>query len=267
MKVGLVGCGAIGTYIAELIEQKYSKSASLTSVYDISEKNVNTLSSSVSNPPEFTTLFNLIQQSDLVIEAAHVSCVKEVVTQSLKLNKDILVMSVGGLLELEDLKSLSDASKGALYIPSGAIAGVDALSAAMQKGIEKVTLVTRKPIQSLLGAPFLKEKGIDVESITEEVILFEGLAQDAVKAFPQNVNVAAVLSMATLGADQVQVKVITSPEFKRNSHEIVAEGKFGTIRTVTENEPSETNPKTSALAQYSLAATLDKIFSNIKIGT
>jgi len=265
-RVGLVGCGAIGTYIAKLLKKKFKSKARLDFVLDIQpEKSLKLAElTGAKNTP---SLDQLIKRSDLIIEAAHPSVVEDVVLPALKAGKSVLVMSVGGLLTIGHLDSIASKSKGTIYIPSGAIAGIDALQAARQDGIRTVTLTTRKPLAGLKGALILAKKGIKLEEIKGETILFEGSARNAVKEFPQNVNVAAVLSFATLGPDHVKVKVITSPEYKKNSHEITAEGNFGKIRTLVENEPSAENPKTSALAQYSAAAVLEKIFSNIKIGT
>lgn len=251
IRVGLVGCGAIGTHIAKILNQKFRSKARLVYANDLVPARAEALA-------RFVDLKTLVRKSDLVIEAAHLSCVKELVSEVMRHGKSALIMSVGGLLDVRRF-----GSKGTLYIPSGAVAGIDALSAAKQDGIKKVTLITRKPIAGLQGSSLLAKKG----KIKGETILFEGSAEAAVKAFPQNVNVAAVVSLATIGAKRVRVKVITSPKFKRNSHEIVAEGRFGRIRTLTENVPSAENPKTSALAQHSVTATLEKIFGRIKIGT
>jgi len=265
-RVGLVGCGAIGTYIAKLLNDKFKNQARLSFVNDLQSEKAVELCRGV-RARRAVPLQTLISKSDLIIEAAHADIIRQLVPLSLKKNKSILVMSVGGLLSIANLDSLLAKTKGTIYVPSGAIAGIDALSAAKQDGIRSVTITTRKPIRGLAGAPILKEKGINLDLIKGETVLFEGTAREAVKAFPQNVNVAAVVSLATLGPDKVRVRVITSPAYQKNSHEIIAEGKFGRIQTLVENEPSETNPKTSALAQYSVAATLEKIFSKIKIGT
>ncbi len=268
VRIGLVGCGSIGSYIARLVERDYGDKAKLQWVCDINLNAADKLKIELTQGVEVISSWNEhLEDVDLIIEAAHVSCVPELLEKSLQSGKLILVMSVGGILDVPSLKDLLFNSVGQVFVPSGAVAGIDALNAAMQEGIERITLTTRKPIEGLRGAPFLIEKGIDLDSIQTEQMIFEGTATEAVKAFPQNVNVAAVLSLATLGPEQVKVKVLTSPEFTANSHEITAEGKFGRINTFTENVPSKDNPKTSALAQYSLAATLNKIFSKMKIGT
>ena len=184
-KVGLVGCGAIGTYIAKLLSSKFKDQARITFVNDLQPEKAEALGKSVS-------LEDLAAKSDFIIEAAHADIVKTLVPLALKKNKSILVMSVGGLLSIANLETLLVKSKGTIYVPSGAIAGVDALSAAKQDGIRSVSITTRKPIRGLVGAPILKEKGIDLDSITGEKVLFEGTAREAVKAFPQNVNVMVV---------------------------------------------------------------------------
>jgi aspartate dehydrogenase len=133
--------------------------------------------------------------------------------------------------------------------------------------IDSVTLTTRKPPRGLEGAPYLKERGIDVSAIKDETMIFEGSAEDAVKGFPQNVNVAAVLSLAGLGASRTLVRIMTAPDCAVNSHEIEVKGEFGRLLARTENVPSKTNPKTSALAIFSAIATLERIANSVKIGT
>jgi aspartate dehydrogenase len=98
-------------------------------------------------------------------------------------------------------------------------------------------------------------------------MIFEGSAEDAVKGFPQNVNVAAVLSLAGLGASRTLVRIMTAPDCAVNSHEIEVKGEFGRLLARTENVPSKTNPKTSALAIFSAIATLERIANSVKIGT
>ncbi|MBI4397817.1 MAG: DUF108 domain-containing protein [Candidatus Omnitrophica bacterium] len=267
VRVGLVGAGTIGTYLAKFLTRNFKSQVRLAAIHDAISRPAVRLAASLRPRPKVVDLKTLIRQSDFIIEAAHLSIVKAIVGPALKAGKSVLVMSVGGLFAL-NLKKLAQNSKGNLYIPSGAIAGVDAFQAARQSGrIHSVTLTTRKPIAGLRGAPLLAQKGIELEHIHGETVLFEGTAEEAVRAFPQNVNVAALLSLATLGPEKVKVRVMTSPEFKKNSHEIRLEAASGSITTRVENEPSRENPKTSALALYSAAALLEKIFSKIKIGT
>ena len=134
--------------------------------------------------------------------------------------------------------------------------------------IEKVEITTKKHPQGLKGAPYLKEKGINIDDIgKKEVVLFEGTARDAIKGFPKNVNVSALLSLAGIGVDKTKVCIMSSTSYKTNIHEVYVKGMFGEMKACTSNEVCPANPKTSYLAALSACAMLTKILSRIKIGT
>lgn len=177
-------------------------------------------------------------------------------------------MSVGGLLaSFSSLDRILKRTKGTLYIPSGALAGIDAVLASRQGKIRSATLITRKPPAGLHGAPFFKTSKIKLELVRKETLIFQGNVIDAVKAFPKNVNVSALLALASIGPRKTKVKLYTSPEYTKNSHEVIVEGDCGVVHTRTDNVPSKENPKTSALAIRSAEALLAKIFSRFKVGT
>src|SRR5580692_2808208 len=84
---------------------------------------------------------------------------------------------------------------GQIVVPTGALIGLDAVTAAAVGNIHLVRMVTRKPVQGLAGAPFIVENNIDIERITEPLRIFEGTAREAAKGFPANLNVAVALSL------------------------------------------------------------------------
>jgi aspartate dehydrogenase len=176
-------------------------------------------------------------------------------------------MSVGGLVKDKSIFSLAEEKGSRIYIPTGAISGLDCVKAAKVAGIDSAMIITRKPPKGLAGAPYILENNIDLEAIEKETIIFEGTAKEAVSAFPKNINVAAALSFAGIGIERTRVRIMASKEYKRNSHEIVIEGVFGKMTAKTENLPSPQNPKTSYLAVLSAVATLEGILGNIKVGT
>ena len=205
--------------------------------------------------------------SDLVIETASQEMAFPVAQKALRLNKQVLILSVGGLLAAKGLTSLLEKTQGRLWIPSGALAGIDGVLAAAAGMLRQVTLTTRKPVRGLEGAPYLREKGIRLDAIKGPTLIFEGNALEAIRAFPKNVNVAATLALAGVGAERTRVRVFASPTYRENQHEVTAEGDFGTLRAEVRNRPSAVNPKTSELAILSAVATLRKIFSRIHIGS
>ena len=99
-------------------------------------------------------------------------------------------------------------------------------------------------------------------------VLFEGSPRAVIRAFPQNTNVAAVLTLAAgpQGAGRARIRVVADPAARRNVHELDVEGDCGRIRCRVESRPSA-NPKTSELAVRSAVATLGRIFDSVCVGT
>ena len=133
--------------------------------------------------------------------------------------------------------------------------------------INKVILTTKKPPKAFLGAPYVLKKKIRLDNIDKDTVLFEGDASQAIKAFPQNINVAATLSMAGIGPEATVVRIVASPTISRNIHEIEIESDAGKIIIRCENVVHPDNPKTSYLAVLSAIATLKQVLEPIKIGT
>lgn len=258
-RIGIIGCGAIGSQIAEYISKNLSDKAKVTAVSDIDSHKVKELSGRIKPEPLAVTIDELISKSDLIVEAASCDISGEVAEKADALKKDVLIMSTGGLLKKPLLIEKINSSHSRIHIPSGAICGLDGLQSAMIGAVKSVTLTTRKPLKGLAGSLYLKEKNIDIEKIDKETLLYSGSARDAIRYFPQNINVAVTLSICGIGPDRTNVKIFTSPEYTKNTHEIEVDGEFGRLWTKTENAPSKNNPKTSQLAVFSAIAKLKEI--------
>jgi len=258
-KIGIIGCGAMGSEIAEYIFKNLGSKSKVAAICDIDPKKAKELSERIKPAPIITTIDELINKSDLIIETASGEVSGEIAEKADSLKKDVLIMSTGGLLKKQRLIEKINAGHSYIHISSGAICGLDGLRSAMTGAIKSVTLITRKPLKGLAGSPYLKEKNIDIEKIDKETLIYSGTAKDAIRYFPQNINVAVTLSIYGLGADRTSVKIFTSPEYTKNTHEIEVEGEFGRLWTKTENVPSRANPKTSGLAIFSAIAKLKEI--------
>ncbi|MFH0764635.1 MAG: aspartate dehydrogenase [Candidatus Omnitrophota bacterium] len=267
IKVGIIGCGTIGSEIARACRDRLKESAELAAICDADGNKAAALNKTLNKKARVLKLNELINKCDFVVEAASAKISADILKRCVKGGKGCLVMSVGGLLGHEKLLR-SARSKGVrVYIPSGAVCGIDGLKSASIGKVESVTITTRKPPGGLIGAPYLTEKGIDVSGLKEETVVFEGTAADAVKGFPKNINVAAVLSIAGIGSRCTGVRIVADPNCSNNVHEIEIIGEFGRITTRAENIPSKTNPKTSALAIFSAIATLEGALSSVRVGT
>lgn len=265
--IGIIGCGAIGTALAEYADRNLKTYVAKLILFDTNNNAIGILAKKLENVSIAGSLIELIKQADLVIEAASPKIVTELLREVFAHKKDVMVMSIGGLLGNEHFIDKARENGIRLILPSGAVAGIDGLKSAAIAGIESVTLTTRKGPKSIKGAPFLLDNNIDVDKITKEIVIFEGTAIDAVKAFPKNINVSALISIAGIGAKKTKVKIVVSPEYTKNIHEIVIKSKAGIIITRSENVPSPDNPKTSYLAVLSAIACLKNYFDTVRMGT
>jgi aspartate dehydrogenase len=209
----------------------------------------------------------LIQRSQLVIEAARQEALAAIVPKVLGAGKDLMVMSVGGLIGHDDWFRMAEERGCKIHVPSGAIAGLDGLKAACRGRVDLVTLISRKPVNALRGTKYVLEKNIDVDALKSETIIFEGPPEEACRAFPTTSNVAASLRLAIGPSVNARVRVVAVPGGTQNIHEITAQGEFGCLRMIVENVPSASNPRTSALAAMSALATLDRLTRPVSIGT
>ena len=270
LKIGIVGCGAIGSSLAKTVSRDLTKSAKLAALYDLIRDKSEGLSFKLTGKKDLAvdSLEKLIRKSDLVIEAAHANCSMDIARKTVLKGKDAMIMSVGGVVdEFVSLTKSAFLTNARIYIPSGAIAGIDALKAAHLGKVKKVVLTTRKNPLSFKGVKYVQDKKIKLDEIRVDTVLFSGSARQAMKFFPQNVNVAGILSLAGIGSQKTQVKIIASPSALRNIHEIEIVSEAGNVFTRTENVLHPDNPKTSYLAVLSAVAALKQILQASRVGT
>lgn len=269
-KIGIIGCGAIGGEIAKAID-KGLVDAHLETVYDVMVEKCIDLAVKLKNfKPIVCTDFKCVldQKLDLVVEAASQDAVKRYVLELIQKGVDVVVLSVGALLD-DDLRTrISEASKSSgakVYIPSGAVCGVDALNALSVIGVDEVKLTTRKNPRSV-DRKSLINLGYRPDEIFEATSVFKGPAEEAVKKLPFNINVAATLKLAS--RSNVHVEFVVDPNVDANIHEIEISSKASKVKVTVTNYPHPDNPKTSYLAALSAIALLKRILEEgIIVGT
>ncbi|MFH1878977.1 MAG: aspartate dehydrogenase domain-containing protein [Candidatus Omnitrophota bacterium] len=265
--IGIIGCGTIGSALARFADRELKGKIKDILLMDADPVKSRELMEKLSDARIPDSMARLISDADLIVEAASCEVVPDIILSDECAGKDLMIMSVGGLLKNKGLFARAEEKGVKIIVPSGAVSGIDAIKAAGIAGIENVTITTRKSPKSLKGAPYILETKLDIDNITEETVIFEGNVIDAVNGFPKNINVAAVLSIAGIGPERTKVKIIVSPGYDRNTHEIEVTGKAGRIFTRTENIPSPDNPKTSYLAVLASMASLKGYFSSVRVGT
>ncbi len=253
----MIGCGAIGTIIARAVKDGIVD-AQMALVMDRTLEKAEMVAG-LAGAKVARDIDDIIKSDvDLVVEGASQEAVRLYGVDVIASGKALMVMSTGALADEELLKRMLNAAreKGVkIYVPSGAIGGLDALASASIAELDEVVLSTTKSPESL-----------GLKDITERSVVYEGTAREAVKHYPANINVSASLSLAGLGFDKTHVKIVVNPEVKENIHEIKAKGEFGRLHVRVENVPSPGNPKTSYLAALSAIAMLKRIASTLEVG-
>jgi len=109
------------------------------------------------------SLDELPDHADLVVECAPADILDQICRPMLRAGRQVMVLSASALLPRPDLVDLARAHGGQIIVPTGALIGFDAVSAAAEGTIHSVQMVTRKPPNGLAGAPYLVENGISME--------------------------------------------------------------------------------------------------------
>ena len=168
----------------------------------------------------------------MIVEAAGHAALCEHGCPVLLAGVDLILVSAGALAELRVFDALLEAAhigEAHMTIASGAIGGLDALSAASLGGLTRIVHTMRKSSKALLEP----EAAACVTSACE---IFRGTARQAVQQFPEYLNIAAAVALASSGLDLTEVRVIANPDIEHSQHEVQAEGAFGTLRFEIEKQ-------------------------------
>ena len=265
LRVAVAGLGPIGTRVVEALDQGIDGLVLAAVSVQNPEKHRSWLAR-LKRPPAVLPIEALSDVADIVIECAPSRLVRSIVAPFVASGKIAVVLSAGALLDHEDLIELAKQNGGQIVVPTGALIGLDAVTAAAVGKIHSVRMVTRKPILGLAGAPYIVENNIDIERITEPLKIFDGTAREAAKGFPANLNVAVALSLAGIGPDRTKLEIWAAPTVTRNIHRIEVESDSARFSMSIENIPSE-NPKTGRITALSVIAYLRKQRASLRVGT
>ena len=265
LSIGIVGCGAIGQALLRAADSG-QLNVPVAGVTSRDEHRAHEFLGTLKSPPPYLDRQELIARSDLLVETAGGHVVPELAKETFAAGKDLMVISIGALLDYPGIIQEARDKSCRLLAPSGAIAGLDGIKSACAGRVDRVTMVSRKPPIGLEGAPHLVENGISLEGLEEEMEVFSGTAREAVKGFPANLNVSAAVSLAGLGPDKTQVKMLAVPGLERNCHDIEVVGDFGFLSVHIENIPSE-NPRTGRLTALSIIRSVQDAVDPFRIGT
>lgn len=263
--VAIGGLGAIGLNVAAALDRDPGD----FSLIAVAAANRETAAAKVAGfrrPPRVVESTQLAE-ADIVVEAAPAAAFEQIAVPALQRGRTLVVASVGALISRLHLIDVARTHGARIVVPSGALAGLDAIRALALDGISRLVLETRKRPQGLAGAPYLDALGIDVTTIREATCVFRGNALQAAAGFPANANVAAALALAGIGAERTEVEIWADPAVTRNAHSIRVEADAALLTIRVESVPSPDNPRTSRLAPLSILACLRGLTATVHAGS
>ena len=256
MKIGMSGLGAIGSALKKSLAEEGADLSIVSAL--VLKEGVPSASAALPNAAIVTQWDEFIASGpDVIVECAGHTALRAFGSLALRAGRDLIVSSVGALADraLEsDLRAAARHSRSRIVIPAGAAGGLDALGAARRAGLDSVTYISRKQPRAWEGTQ--AEGMIDLSSVKEARVFFQGNARNAALTFPQNANVVAAIALAGSGFENTQVQLMADPETLGNRHIIDARGSFGEISVSVMARTLPDNPKTSMLAPYSLVRSI-----------
>lgn len=263
--VAIAGLGAIGLPLAQALDAGV-EGLRLVAVCCHDQDTGRARLAGFESPPHLVRVPELAN-ADIVVEAAPAILFEQIALPALRAGRIFVPCSAGALLPRMHLVRLAQESGARIVVPTGALLGLDAVRAAAEGPVNSVTMVTRKPPTGLAGAPYLQQHNIDVTDVAEPTLVFEGNALEAASGFPANVNVAAALALAGVGAEWTRVQIWADPTATRNIHTIVVEAAAARFSMTIENVPSMENPRTGRITPLSVLTCLRGLVSTLKVGS
>jgi aspartate dehydrogenase len=265
-RVAIAGLGAIGRVLARRLKDGGVAGLTLAcaAAHDRAKAQAWLDAERIACP--LVELDEMPRHADLAIECAPAAVIERICRPMLEAGKAVMVLSCGALLERPALIALAKERGGQIIVPTGALLGLDAVTAAAEGSIHSVRMTTRKPPRGLVGAPYLEANGISVDGLGAAKRVFSGTAREAAAGFPANVNVAAALALAGIGPDRTMIDIWADPAVERNCHSIEVDADSARFTLTIENIPSE-NPKTGRITALSVLAALRKMHAPLRVGT
>lgn len=265
-RVGLGGLGAIGMRVARALDAGIP-GLSLGAVSARDQIRAEERVADFNCPPPVVVLQALPDHADVIVECAPASVFETVAVPAIEAGCIFMPMSCAALLLRPGLIELAAQTGARIIVPTGALAGFDAVRAAAEGEIYSVKMKSIKPIEGLINAPYLVERGIDVRQLDAPRKVFEGSAREAARGFPANVNITAALSLAGIGPDRTTLEIWADPTQKRNVHSVTVDAAETRFTLTIEGIPSPENPASGLLTPLSLIASLRALTATLRVGT
>ncbi|QPG60557.2 aspartate dehydrogenase [Shewanella eurypsychrophilus] len=266
LRVGIAGFGTIGKVVGQALDDGIDGMTLIA----VTSGNLDKASQNMQGfrqPAKVVEAGELAELVDVIVECAPTRAFMDVAVPALTQGKVLVTVSGAAILENPQITDVARKHGGQIVLATGALLGLDAVRAAAEGTIYSVKMVTRKPPTSLTKAKYVLENNIDLTGLTEPLQLFNGSAREGAEKFPSNVNVAASLGLAGVGADLTQLEIWADPTKTRNTHNIKVDADSASFELTIENVPTIENPGTGRITALSVIAALKSLCAPLRVGS
>ena len=266
LAVGIIGYGTIGRVVARALDAGID-GMRLAAVATGRRDKAAAAMAELAQPVEIMSIAAVADCSDIVVDCAPKAVFRDIAETALGRGRILVTVSGAGILANPDIEDLARTNGGRVILATGALLGLDAVRAAAEGQINEVRMITRKPPNALKDAPHIIDNDINLDGLNGAVKVFEGSAREGAMAFPANVNVAAALGLAGVGADATRLEVWADPHLQRNTHAIEVDADSARFTLNIENVQSPENPGTGKITALSVIACLRGMTAPMNIGS
>jgi aspartate dehydrogenase len=262
MRLGLIGCGAIGGEVVRAAnEGTLAPGVQLAAV--LVRRPRAEPDPLITHDPEI--FFD--RDLEAIVECAGHQAVRDHGVRCLESHADLVLTSIGALVDDDQYARLEQAAGRTgrkLRVASAGIGALDILGAAAIGGLTRVEMTVRKDPSAWWGTE--AEHVCDLASLREPLVIYAGSVREGAARYPQNVNISAAVALAGLGLDRTRLTIVADPTIQSHVVEIFAEGAFGSFRFTEDVLPTEANPKTGRLVAMAVIRTIRELTAPLVIG-
>lgn len=257
--LAIVGCGKLAGIVVDALEKRLLPEYELIAVYSRTASKAEALAGRVraggKAPQLCSSVDGLVGMNpDIIVETASPAAMREFSIPALRRGISIVTISIGAFADalfLKEAQAVAKESGAKIYLASGATGGFDVLGTVALMGGAKAVFFNEKGPDALRNTPVY-----DDALQTERKTVFSGSATEAIAMFPTKVNVTVAASLASVGPDNMQVSMVSTPGFKGDTQRV--EIKNGQVHAVV-----DVYSATSEIAGWSIVNTLRNIVSPI----
>ncbi len=258
-KLAIVGCGKLGSLVADALIKGLLPEYEPVALYSRTKEKAEALAGKLKQAGWQCAVCESMEElvalaPDYIVEAASPAAMRQLALPALERGCNIVTLSIGALADetlYNKVKESAARCGSRIYIVSGATGGFDVLQTVTLMGNAKARFFNEKGPNALKGTPVYDE-GLQEEQRT----VFQGTATEAIAMFPTKVNVTVAASRASIGPEQMQVTMQSTPGFKGDTQRVEIENEQ--VHAVI-----DVYSATAEIAGWSVVNTLRNIVSPI----